>query len=288
VTPELLVEQDGYAASAAWASIVAHAVPGLERVDGTTGTYERLVPVDAGVVPVTVEFGPARVRAWADPSVRGAAGSTALVRSAMRQWLDLDTDIEAVRRHLVSDTALAELVSREPGLRIVGSLDGFASAVLTVLGQQVTLAAARTFGGRLVERWGEAHPSGLLTFPAASVLAALDPGDLSRAIGLTGMRSRTVVALAGACADGLRIEPGGDVADLRSRLLALPGIGPWTVDYLALRVLRDADALPASDLVLRRALGATTARDVEERARPWSPYRAYAVAHLWHRVAYAG
>ncbi|MFD1214884.1 3-methyladenine DNA glycosylase 2, partial [Arthrobacter sp. GCM10027362] len=99
-------------------------------------------------------------------------------------------------------------------------------------------------------------------------------------------RAQTVHALAAACAGGLRIDAGGDHADIRSRLLAVPGIGPWTVEYLALRALHDPDAFPEGDLVLRRALGADSARRVRAAGRPWSPLRAYAVFHIWTHQSY--
>jgi AraC family transcriptional regulator, regulatory protein of adaptative response / DNA-3-methyladenine glycosylase II len=177
-------------------------------------------------------------------------------------------------------------VRLRPGLRILGYADGFEGAVLTVLGQQVSLAAARTFAGRLVEAFGTAGPGGLRLFPDPDALAAAGPEAVRAAVGLTGARARTVHALAAACADGLRIEPGGDHAWIRSRLLALPGIGPWTVEYLAMRALRDPDAFPEGDLALRRALGAGSAQEVRAAGRRWSPLRAYAVFHLWTSHAY--
>ena len=197
---------------------------------------------------------------------------------------------------------LAPLVAARPGLRVVGSTDGWETAVTTVLGQQVSVAAARTFAGRLVALLGPPADPSLAgtddgagdpdgrprTFPSPQAVAAVDPARLASAIGLTGARARTVRALAEAAADGLALGPDADPATVRAELLALPGIGPWTVDYLALRALGDRDACPSSDLVLRRALGGITAREVEAVSQRWRPWRAYAVTHLWTEAAYAG
>jgi 3-methyladenine DNA glycosylase/8-oxoguanine DNA glycosylase len=287
VSGHVLVDETGYAAPAALASLVAHAVPGLERVDPVAGSYQRLVSAAGAVTQVTATFAPGRVLARADLASGGAPEVESGLRTVVRQWLDLDTDIGVVENHLRRDPALDALVRRQAGLRIVGSLDGFASAVMTVLGQQVSLAAGRTFGGRLVARWGRQHESGLIEFPSPAELAEADPVELAATVGLTTRRGQTVVALARTCAAGLALEPGRNIAPTRSALMAVPGIGPWTVDYLSLRVLRDGNALPAGDLVLRRALGLRTSAEVERRALDWAPHRAYAVAHLWHRAAYA-
>jgi AraC family transcriptional regulator of adaptative response / DNA-3-methyladenine glycosylase II len=209
-----------------------------------------------------------------------------MVAAAVRRLLDLDTEPARIAAVLGSDPVAGPLVRLRPGLRILGYADGFEGAVLTVLGQQVSLAAARTFAGRLVEAFGTAGPGGLRLFPDPDALAAAGPEAVRAAVGLTGARARTVHALAAACADGLRIEPGGDHAWIRSRLLALPGIGPWTVEYLAMRALRDPDAFPEGDLALRRALGAGSAQEVRAAGRRWSPLRAYAVFHLWTSHAY--
>jgi 3-methyladenine DNA glycosylase/8-oxoguanine DNA glycosylase len=206
----------------------------------------------------------------------------------VRGWLGLDADVSRVAEVLGTDPLLGPLVAARPGLRIMGYADGFEGAVCTVLGQQVSLAAARTFAARLVAGFGAAgrDRAGLRLFPGAAELAAAGPDAIRAAVGLTGPRARTVHALAAACADGLRIDAGGDHAAIRARLLALPGIGPWTVEYLAMRALRDPDAFPDGDLVLRRALGAGSAKEVRQAAEAWSPLRAYAAFHLWTHQAY--
>ena len=288
-----------YPAREAFAALVAHAVPGLERVEASTRTYERLVSTPAGPWLVRAGFGDGSVsvsaqdRAFADhprpSSDRGHPSGTALddVARRVRRWLDLDTDLEAVAVHLDGDPVLGPLVRANPTLRILGAFDGFEATVLTVLGQHVSLQAAQTFAARLVSVWGVADAgSGLSEFPTPATLSEVDPAELQVAVGVTGQRAGTIVALARACADGLVIAPGSDHAEVRRRLLAQPGIGPWTVDYVAMRALRDADAFPHGDLVLRRALALPTQRDVLTRSLAWAPWRAYAAIHLWHHAAY--
>jgi AraC family transcriptional regulator of adaptative response / DNA-3-methyladenine glycosylase II len=284
-----------YAVGPALASLAAHAVPGLELVDAAAGTVERLLMTDDGPVPVRVRLAPDRVIVELDDLAAADGEAGTLVESRVRRWLGLDVDVVEAERHLRVDPVVGPLVAARPGLRVLGTVDGFETAVLTVLGQQVSVAAARTFGGRLVRAFGApVDRRGLTVFPRASSLAAVPAEDLARAIGLTRARALTVAALARACAAGLALGPAGPAgtrdleADMRTRreLLALPGIGPWTVEYLALRVLRDPDAFPAEDLVLRRSLGVARAAEAAVLAQGWAPYRGYGVAHLWAETAY--
>ena len=277
-----------YAAREAFAALVAHAVPGLERVEAATGTYERLVSTQGGPCLVRAVFEQSRVQVAARTSPGASDDALATATRLVRQWLDLGTDLRAVAEHLGSDPALGPLVAANPTLRILGAFDGFESTVMTVLGQHVSLQAAGTFAARLVARWGSHDPSsGLREFPTAATVSALDPTELQSVVGVTGQRARTIVALAQECADGLVVAPESDHFEVRSRLLALPGIGPWTVDYVAMRALRDPDAFPHGDLVLRKALDLPTQRAVLVRSLVWAPWRAYAAIHLWHHAAYA-
>lgn len=171
-------------------------------------------------------------------------------------------------------------------------MDPWETAVLTVLGQQVSLAAARTFGARLVQAFGTAGPGGYFLFPPPERLARAGTEELRAAVRITGARSRTIKALAEAVAGGLSLSavpasggPGLD-AGTRRALLALPGIGPWTVDYLAVRAAGDRNGFVPGDLVLRRALGVETAREATALAESWQPWRAYALFHLWTAAAY--
>ena len=273
--------------------LAGHAVPGLERHEPATGDHTRTLRTPAGHGSVTVRVADdARGRGDGTEGHVGVrlrlAGLTdvATVVARVRRWLDLDADPALVDEALGRDGLLAPLVRARPGLRVPGAADGYETAVLSVLGQQVSLAAARTFAARLVEAYGEPAVDGLSAFPQAEGLAAADPEDLRAAMGVTGARARTVQALAAAVAGGLLLAPGADPAEVRTRLLALPGVGPWTADYVALRCLGDPDAFLPDDLVLKRALGARTARDAAALAEPWRPWRAYALLHLWTSEAF--
>lgn len=251
----------------------ARAVTGVEEV--TPPAYRRVVTTGTSPVAVTLEPADGHVvlRCRID-DVRDLAG---LVQRC-RGLLDLDADPSSVTEVLSADPALAALVGRRPGLRVPGSVDGFELATRAILGQQISVAAARTLAGRLVQAFGTplSTPDAGLThqFPAAETLASAD----LHGIGMTAARTRTLRALAEAVAAGeLDLRPGADREDTRRRLLALPGIGPWTVEYVAMRALADPDAFPASDLALRQVM---VRRGITDSNR-WRPWRAYAAMHLW-------
>ncbi len=196
-----------------------------------------------------------------------------------RLVLGLDQDHAEIDRALGTDPLLAPLVEARPGLRVAGAWDGFELAVRAVLGQQVSVAAGRGLAERLALRHGEplAQPEGSLErlFPSAERLAEAE------IVGMPATRARALQALAAAVAGGLVIDERQDLPTVRAALLELPGIGPWTVEYVAMRALRDPDAFPAGDLVLRNALGGISARELLARAEAWRPWRAYAAMHLW-------
>ncbi|MFB0835420.1 DNA-3-methyladenine glycosylase 2 [Arthrobacter halodurans] len=297
----------GLAAGPLLGALAAHAIPGVDVVDRSAGTHRRAVPLAGGYRAVTLSADADGVRVLA--ALRGGppsdaarpaadagpdAGEARELEGLITRWLDLDTDLAPVNASLRRDPVLAPLVSARPGLRIVGYLTHFEAAATTVLGQQVSLAAARTFAGRLVSAFGADGPGGLRLFPEPGTIAALDPEELRAAVGVTRVRARTVHAVAAALAaasapvggpPGREIGHGGFPLS-RAELLALPGIGPWTADYLAVRAARDRDAFAPGDLVLRRALGGITAREAAARAERWRPYRAHALFHLWTAAAY--
>jgi AraC family transcriptional regulator of adaptative response / DNA-3-methyladenine glycosylase II len=202
----------------------------------------------------------------------------ARVVSKVRRLFDLDADPASVDEVLSGDELLAASVVRHPGLRVPGAVDGFELVVRAVLGQQVSVAAARTFAGRLVQRCGSPLESavGTLThtFPTAAQVASADLDGL----GLTRARVATLRTVAEAVAAGhVVLDPSADRELTRSRLAALPGVGPWTVDYVAMRALGDPDAFPATDLVVKRMLDGQP----PDRPNRWRPWRAYAAMHLW-------
>jgi len=207
-----------------------------------------------------------------------------------RRLLDLDADPEAVNAVLTSDPLMGPLARVNPGQRVPGSVDGAELAVRAVLGQQVSVAAARTVAGRLVTRYGKplTTPSGTLThlFPEPAAIAEADPADLP----MPASRRRALVTLAGALASGdVALDPGADREDSEGRLLALPGIGPWTAGYVSMRALGDPDAFLATDLGVRHALAAighdSSPAGAAAAAHRWRPWRAYANLHLWRSLA---
>lgn len=207
-----------------------------------------------------------------------------------RSLLDLDAEPAAINDVLAADRALKPLVLRRPGMRVPGAVDGFEMAVRAVLGQQISVRGATTLAARLVDRLGDplARADGGLThaFPTAERLACAD----LRGLGLTGTRAATLLALARAVADGrIDLSPGADRDRTTASLLELPGVGPWTVAYLAMRALRDPDAIPITDLGIRRALDRLgvggAAGDRMARTQAWRPWRAYAAMHLWTSLA---
>ncbi|HMM48458.1 MAG TPA: AlkA N-terminal domain-containing protein [Miltoncostaeaceae bacterium] len=262
---------------AALALLAAHAIPGAERVDGAT--YRRVLAIAGRPAGVRITFDAGGVSVGADRLPADLATTVA----SIRRWLDLDTDPAAVARTLGGDPLIGPLVARRPGLRLIGHPDEFEAVATTVIGQQVSLAAARTFAGRLVDAHGTPCAD-LRAFPGAPTLARLGPEALRACIGLTRARARTLHEVARRWADGPVLR-GRSAADARALLLGIPGVGPWTADYLLVRALQHPDTFVAGDLVARRALGLDRA-GAEERAGAWAPHRAYALVHLWTEAAY--
>src|SRR5690554_2487317 len=270
-----------FEASAVLGNLRAHLIPGAEMLDGDTIT--RIVDAPSGPVAVAVTLRPDAVTATIGSNDQA---DVAAVTTIIRRWFDLELDPSRVEAVLGPDPVIGQLVRARPGLRVIGSPNGFETAVMTVLGQQVSLARARALGGMLVEAFGEPGPAGLRLFPSAGSIAALPLAELRSALRLTGMRALALHSLAAACNDGLELSPHADPVATRAALLALPGIGPWTADYLAVRVLGDRDAFTAGDLVLRRALGGVSVKAAEAASEAWRPYRGYALFHLWTATAY--
>ncbi|MCW4456718.1 AlkA N-terminal domain-containing protein [Microbacterium sp. MPKO10] len=209
----------------------------------------------------------------------------AALERRVRRWLDLDVDPTETAEQLGDDAVIGPLISKRPGLRILGHLDDLEAACFAVLGQQVSLASARTFQRRFVAAFATHDPAtGFRHFPDAAEIAALDPATIRDAIGLTRSRAATLHTVVTELASGLTLD--GDPVSIRHRLLGLKGIGPWTADYLAVRAVGDRDAFPAGDLVLRRAMGAADVREAMARGEAWRPRRAYATFHLWTEHAY--
>jgi AraC family transcriptional regulator, regulatory protein of adaptative response / DNA-3-methyladenine glycosylase II len=236
-----------------------------------------------------VEFDPVREGSpRGEATVRLALADLRDVTAAVqrcREIFDLDADPAAIADEFGPDPVIGPLVRARPGLRVPGCADGFELAVRAVLGQQVSLAAARTFGGRLVARFGEPTQTSnhRLThlFPTPQSLVESD----LEAIGLTTRRATTLRALARATSTGgLVLDRGADREECVAALLALPGIGPWTAGYVAMRALGDPDVFLPKDLGLREAmrnLGTAADPDGVAASQRWRPWRSYAAMHLW-------
>jgi AraC family transcriptional regulator of adaptative response / DNA-3-methyladenine glycosylase II len=185
--------------------------------------------------------------------------------------------------------ALGELGKANPGLRVPGAFDGFEVAVRAILGQQVTVAAARTVAGRFAAEFGERIETPFsslnVLFPTAEEIARTRPGDVAR-LGMPEARARTVIGLARAVAGGeLALMPNADIEATLERLRAIPGIGEWTAQYIAMRALAWPDAFPHSDYGVMKALGVDDPRQALAAGEAWRPWRAYAVMHLWQSLA---
>jgi AraC family transcriptional regulator of adaptative response / DNA-3-methyladenine glycosylase II len=262
----------------------SRAVPGVEAPDGLS--YRRSLGLRHGgaVVDLQPQAGAVRCLLRLD-DLRDLTAAVA----RCRRLLDLDADPETVSAQLGEDRCLGALVRRHPGLRVPGGADGFELAARAVIGQQVSVAAARTVAGRLVERYGTPldEPVGAVThrFPTSLVLAGVDPASLP----MPRSRGKALCELARRVAAGdLSLDTGAELGSTVAALLSVPGIGPWTASYVAMRALGDPDAYPLGDVGLRRALerrGYAGGGAEEERlAEAWRPWRSYAVVHLWRSL----
>jgi AraC family transcriptional regulator, regulatory protein of adaptative response / DNA-3-methyladenine glycosylase II len=265
--------------------LALRAIPGVEVVAG--GTYRRTVVI--GGAPRVIEVahgGDDHLLLGARPPLHERLAEAA---PRGRRIFGLDTDIDAPRTALAGDPLIGPLLAARPGLRVPGTWEPYEIGVRAIIGQQVTVAGASTLAGRLVERHGERLPDqatpGLThTFPPPSTLAE---GDLD-GIGMTWARARAIRGFAAAVAAGrVRLDAGVPLDELVGSIGGVPGVGPWTAHYIALRI-GQPDALPASDLGLRRALARPGARavlpsaaEVTARAAGWRPWRALAAVHLW-------
>jgi AraC family transcriptional regulator of adaptative response / DNA-3-methyladenine glycosylase II len=264
--------------------LAATAVPGTEEWrDGAYRCALRL-PHGPGVVALTPPA-PGTTHVAARLTLTDERDGDAAV-ARCRALLDLDADPAAIDDRLAADPVLAPLVAAAPGRRVPGTAHPAEFAVRAVLGQQVSTAAARTHAARIVQAHGDPvdDPDGGLThlFPEPAALADLDPGTLA----LPAARRAAVVRLVRALAGGeVDLSPGCDVARARAQLSALPGLGPWTVETIAMRALGDRDAFVPTDLGVKVAAAAlglpSTPGALTRHAQAWSPFRAYAVQHLW-------
>jgi len=269
------------------------ALPGVESVDANS--YARTIllegPSESKVTPwLRVRFEGSEAPLTLELHGVPAAQLLSVVQR-VRRMFDLDAEPQQIANALSSDRRLAPLVRRNPGLRLIGAWDGFELAVRAILGQQVSVAAARTMASRIVEHFGAAvalpdAPALSAQFPTAERLVAAPLEDL----GITKARATSIRTVAQAVRDK-RVDFAQHrlLQDFTERWGELPGIGAWTAQYIAMRTVCHPDAFPDGDLVLRQAMGPSdapfSAKELREAAAQWAPWRAYAVMHLWRSTS---
>ncbi len=272
----------------AWESMLAYlrlrAIPGVESVDETH--YRRTVAIGEhqGFIEVSLASSGTALEVEVSPDLAPVIGAV-IVR--VKNLFDLGATPDAVTEVLSLDPMLAAVVRRIPGLRVPGAFDGFELAVRAVLGQQVSVRGATTLAGRWAAAFGTplTTPHAALTVlpPSAARMCSVGADEIA-SLGVVGARARCLVTLAHAAAER-RIVLGlaADVEVQIERLTALPGIGPWTAQYIAMRALRWPDAFPAEDLMVLRAAGLGK-KELRARAESWRPWRAYATHYLWQSL----
>jgi AraC family transcriptional regulator of adaptative response / DNA-3-methyladenine glycosylase II len=260
------------------------AIPGVESVDATH--YRRTVQLDRhqGWIAVSLDRGGAALKLEMSQSLAPVIGA---VIGRVKNLFDLGAVPDAVSALLSKDRLLRPIVAHLPGLRVPGAFDGFELGVRAILGQQVSVKSATTLAGRWAANFGApiATPFAELNrlTPTAPLVADL-AADSIAATGVVGSRARSIVALARAVVDKrVTLSFAADAPDQVTRLQALPGIGPWTAEYIAMRALNWPDAFPGTDLQLLRA-AKMTAKELHARAESWRPWRAYATHYLWQSL----
>jgi len=266
------------------------ALPGVETVED--GAYSRTAQLDGNVGIISVRHDASRRHVVLQLPARLAA-SLPQIAGRVRRLFDLQADPEAVKNHLSTDPRLRALVKRRPGLRVPGAWEPFEIAVRAIVGQQVSVAAARTICGRIVAQYGgPVAKEAALThvFPTSEKIARAQ----MKGLGLTTRRADTLRGISRAVASGsITFGVNGSLEGTVAQLTALPGIGPWTAQYIALRALGEPDAFPSGDLGLIRAWEALTkkdssAKELDRAAESWRPWRAYAALHLWASLSDGG
>ncbi len=272
----------------AWSSLLDYlrtrAIPGVETADATH--YRRTVSIDQHQGWVSVSLGKTRnaLDVEMSPSLAPVIGAV-IVR--VKRLFDLGAVPDAVSTHLVKDPLLAKTVRRIPGLRVAGAFDGFELAVRAILGQQVSVKGATTLAGRWAQAFGSPiatpHPELNRLTPTAQRMAAVSADEIA-ALGIVRARARCLSVLGAAVLERkIMLTFAANVEEQIEALMSLPGIGPWTAQYIAMRALHWPDAFPSGDLMLMRAANATQ-KQLQELAEGWRPWRAYATHYLWQSL----
>jgi len=276
-----------------WPAMLAflerRAVAGVEAIDGRR--YRRTVRIAGARLDSRLRRNDGVAKGWIEVALSPRSSALRVTASAslasvlpallarVKSLLDL-----ACRPDEIS-AALGPLADRHPGMRLPGAIDGFEVAVRAILGQQVTVAAATTIAGRFAKAFGEPvgtpHAGLDRLFPTADVVASKNPSDIA-GLGIIATRARAIIALASEVATGsLRLDPSAPVEPTLAALERIPGVGPWTAQYIAMRALAWPDAFPHPDVAVLKAMGESNGRRALARAEAWRPWRSYAVLHLW-------
>ena len=261
----------------------ARAIAGVEHVHDEA--YVRTVRLGAHAGWIRVRRSPVRHALLVELSHSLTPVLPALLWR-VRHLFDLSARPDLIAEHLSADATLARHVARAPGLRVPGAFDGFELAVRAILGQQVTVKAATTLAARFATRFGDPiitpHDALRRLAPPPERIAEASVEEVA-SLGIVQTRARSLIGLAREMADGrLRLEAGTDPDPVVAALQELPGVGPWTAHYIAMRALRWPDAFPKEDIALRKALGGVTAARADAMSQGWRPWRSYATMHLWH------
>lgn len=265
--------------------LTPRATPGVEQV--TTDSYSRSFQLNGQMGSFTVSPTSTQENTLSVTIRTENIISIPLILSRIRHIFDLDTNIAVVNRHLLTQPILTKAITKSPGIRIIGAWDPFELTIRAILGQQVTVAAATTLTGRLAQRHGlsceSSHTNLTTIFPTPEILAEADLSGL----GITGSRIKAIGHLASTLKnDPLFFQHPTNLPDFITHMRTLPGIGPWTANYVAMRAMGESDAFPSADLVLQKKLQKKgeqrpTAKYLEKISEDWRPWRAYAAMHLW-------
>lgn len=254
------------------------AIPGVEVVDDTS--WRRAISLDGVNGTVSISRDEKKHRLVADFHMTGPVVIVDGI-ARVKDLFDLDAAPAEIQDHLANDPALGKSIKARPGLRVPGAWDPFELVIRAIIGQQISVAGARTLLGRLAQAFGASVELGdnfTHLFPEPEDLAGKD----LQSIGLTKSRAATLQAIASAFVkDRDYIHTAMETGEATRRLLAIKGIGPWTAEYVILRALRNPDAFPASDLILMKSAGVKKPKDLEMQAEAWRPWRGYAAQHLW-------
>ncbi|GAA5126092.1 helix-turn-helix domain-containing protein [Luteolibacter yonseiensis] len=268
------------------AFLAARTIKGVELV--TLDSYSRTVRLGGHVGWIRVTHAPARHAVMVEFTHTLTPVLPALL-GRLRNLFDLSARPDLICAHLMKDKRLKKAVLKNPGQRVPGAFDGFEMVVRAILGQQITVKAATTLSCRFAEAFGEEittpFPDLCRLSPFASAVAGATVDDVAK-LGIVSARAKSIIAIARAFHSGeVKLDAGADPEQAMRQLVALPGIGPWTAHYIAMRGLNWPDAFPKEDIAVRNNLGGVTAKQAEAMSQAWRPWRSYAVMHIWRNPA---